>query len=652
MGIGDSGGAAPKIARRAALRWFAPAALLLMLSPFALTGAAKAADSSTPPDLSQLSIEDLSKVDISSVTKSSEALSDAPAAIYVISHDDIIRSGARTIPEILRLAPNLEVAQINASQYAISARGFNGQLADKLLVLIDGRIVYSPLYAGVYWDLQYVLPEDIERIEVISGPGATLWGANAVNGVINIITRKSSDTQGGMVEAGVGNYERRGSTQYGGALSSDLTYRAYAEDAAHDSFRTSVGTSGDDAWTMPQGGFRMDWNPPGDLVTAQGDTYHMSESQSGAANFSMSGQDVLGRWQHDLGGGSSLQLLSYFDQSRRFTQGAGGGFSLDTYDIEVQHSFNLGGWNDIVWGAGDRIDSYNIVGVPVFYFAPTSRTLNLSDIFAQDTVSLLDSLKLILGTKLEHEPYTGYALLPSGRISWKPIDNVLVWSAVSRAVRAPTPFDRDAQLGGSPPILVGGEDFQPEKLTAYELGTRIQPLPELSFSISTFYNDYDQLRSVEYSPVTLLPLYWGNMMYGNSYGVETWGTYRVTDWWRLSAGLNVQHENFKFRSGSAMITGSLASPGDDPNHQASLRSSMNLPDGFTLDVDLRNVGKLHAPYVPSYFELNGRVGWQVTKSVELSLSAMNLLHSEHVEFVASPTVEIPRSFFVDVKWRF
>jgi iron complex outermembrane receptor protein len=644
--------AALKTARRAAHRRLAPAALLLILSPVALTGAAKAEDSSAPPDFSQLSIEDLSKVDISSVTKSSEALSDAPAAIYVISHDDIIRSGARTIPEMLRLAPNLEVAQINANQYAISARGFNSSLADKLLVLIDGRIVYSPLYAGVYWDVQYVLPEDIERIEVISGPGATLWGANAVNGVINIITRKSSDTQGGVAEAGVGNHERRGSIQYGGTPANNFSYRAYADSAANDSFRTATGMGANDSWTMPQGGFRLDWTPPGDSVTAQGDIYHLSESEPGSPNDSIGGQNLLMRWDHDLGGGESLQLLTYWDETQRFTESGGGGFDLNTFDVEVQHSFNVAGWNDIVWGAGDRASAYKIDGIPSIIFVPSTRTLNFSDIFAQDTISLPESLKLTLGLKLEDEPYSGPALLPSVRLSWKASSDVLFWSAVSRAVRAPTPFDRDLQLGGSPPILVGGQDFQPEKLTAYEIGTRVQPLPELSFSISGFYNDYDQLRSVEYSPVTLLPLYWGNMMYGDSYGVEAWGTYRITDWWRLSAGLNLQHENFKFRPGSAMITGSIASPGDDPNHQASLRSSMNLPEGFTLDVDLRNVGKLHAPYVPSYFELNGRIGWQMTKSVEVSFSAMNLLHAQHVEFASSPSVEIPRSFFVDVQWRF
>jgi iron complex outermembrane recepter protein len=642
--------------RRRAAAATTGAAAFLLLTAFD-TPVARAADAppdGAPPDLGRLSIEELTDIQVSSVAKSLESLNDAPAAIYVITHDDIIRSGATTIPEILRLAPNLEVAQLSSSSYAISSRGFNGQLANKLLVLIDGRSVYSPLYAGVYWDVQYVLPEDIERIEVISGPGATLWGANAMNGVINIITRKAADTQGGVLEAAGGNLGGRASLQYGGTLPHNLTYRVYSEGAVGEALTTSNGTSSHDAWSMPQGGFRMDWTPPGDAVTFQGDIYSATEQQLGQPDSAIAGRNLLARWEHQLEGDASLQFLGYWDETRRFTYAGGGGVALTTYDAELQHSFKVGSWNEFVWGAGDRIESYQIVGANTFFFAPDSRTLNLTDVFAQDTMSLTDQLKLILGTKVENEPYSGLELLPSGRISWKVTDTALLWSAVSRAARAPTPFDRDlVEKVGATDFLIGGANFQPEKLTAFEFGTRAQPLKHLSFSISTFYNIYDQLRSIEVAPNGgFLPLHFGNMMYGDTYGVEAWATYQLTDWWRISAGMNVQHENLKFRSGSSGL-GGIAFAGDDPNHQESIRSSMNLTDDITWDADLRNVGKLPSPEVPNYFELNSRLAWHATKSFVVSLTGMNLLHAHHVEFdMSTGAVEIPRSFLIQTQWRF
>jgi iron complex outermembrane receptor protein len=613
----------------------------------------RGAQAQSVEELKTLSIEQLANIEITSVSKSSEKLSDAAAAIYVISHDDIIRSGATTLPEMLRLAPNLEVAQLNANTYAISARGFNvgnnASMSDKLLVLIDGRTVYTPLFAGVYWDMQGVLPENIDRIEVISGPGATLWGANAVNGVINIITRDSADTQGGVLDVGAGNLQRGASLQYGGRLNPNLTYRAYADGYYFSPNKTAAGTDSNDAWSKPQGGFRLDWSPQGDRVSVQGDVFQASEEPGR----SIAGRDLVANWQHQLEGGSSFEAQAYYDVAKRYGDDGSGGFTVDTYDLTLQHKFSLGGWNSIVWGVGDRIISYEIENTPSLLFEPAGRTLNLANIFIQDTLALSSSVKLTLGMKLENEPYTGPETLPTVRISWKATDDVLLWSAVSRAVRAPTPVDRDIiERIGTTDILHQSFDFMPETLTAFEAGTRVQVTPRASFSISTFYNLYDDLRSLEITPGTVLPLRWGNMMEGLVYGVEVWGDYRVTDWWRLSAGFNIQHEHLRFKPGSSEI-GGLPFAADDPNHQASLRSSVDFGKGVSWDAFLRYVGKLPNPGVPEYVELNTRVAWAVTPYLEFAVSGFNLLHSRHPEFVeAGITDQVPRSFYVETRVRF
>jgi iron complex outermembrane receptor protein len=597
--------------------------------------------------LRDLSIEQLANIEISSVSKAAEPLSDAPAAIYVISHDDIMRSGAATIPEMLRMAPNLEVAQINADNYAISARGFNAglnaSLSNKLLILVDGRSVYTPLFGGVYWDMQGVPPEDIERIEVISGPGATLWGANAVNGVINIITRKSSDTQGGVLELGGGNLARTASLQYGGQLAPNLTYRIHAEGSDYSAFQLPGGRDAHDDWSKPSGGFRIDWTPPGDTVSLQGDIFHAQEDPDG----SVGGRDLVATWQHQLDGGSSLQLLAYYDKESRFNDDGAGGFEIDTYDIELQHSFALGGWNAIVWGAGDRVFSYEFENTALKLLPPT-RTLNLANVFAQDTISVTDRLKLTVGLKTGVEP------MPSLRASWKATDSILLWGAMSRAVRSATPVDRDLhEFLGSTDYLDGSNRFQPEILTSYELGTRVQASPRVSFSVSGFYNIYDDLRTIGLTAGNPqgVPLFFNNQAAALVYGVEVWGNYSVTDWWRLSAGFNIQHEHIHFQ-GNGGLAG-LGFVADDPNHRASLRSSIDFGGGVTWDATLRYVGALHHPALADYGELDMRLGWKVTPDVEVSVAGSNLLHDRHAEFFEDgESDEIPRSFFIDTRWRF
>ena len=606
-------------------------------------------------DLQAMSIDELANVDVWSVAKTRQPLSDAPASIYVIDHDDIVRSGATTIPEILRLAPNLEVYQTSASGYVVTARGFNGNpaaqsYANKLLVLIDGRSVYSPLFSGVFWDMQDVLPDDIDRIEVVSGPGATLWGANAVNGVINIITKRPGETQGALAEVQAGGYERNAAARYGGAIGDKLRYRVYIRAVEQDQTRTAAGLRAQDDWSRTQGGFRVEWTPgERDMINLQGDAYGGGHGQFNLPDENISGRNILARWIHSARNGNSLQVQGYYDFVERRTEDHGGYFNANTFDLDVQHSLALGSRNKLVWGGGVRATRIHLVGNDSLMFRPQRRTLLLGNVFAQDTLTLSSKLDLVAGLKLEHDPYAGLSVLPNLRLSWKPVKPVLLWGAVSRAVRAPTPFDVDVveRLGGID-FLVGNKDFRTEKLTAFELGARVQPASGLSLSLSGYYNLYDDLRSVEFTPITLLPLYWGNKLKGHSYGLDAWADFRVASWWKLSAGAQFLHEKLHFKPGATGILG-VNQNGNDPARRFSLRSSMTLGHGLTLDAFLRAMSKQPDPHVPAYAELSGRLGWTVSSHLELSVSGSNLLHKQHIEYAGG--AKIPRRVLAGIKWR-
>ena len=603
-------------------------------------------------ELQQLSISELANVDVSSVSKASQPLSQAPASIYVITHDDIIRSGATNLPEILRLAPNLFVAQSNATNYVITARGFSGNslvqsFSDKLLVLIDGRTIYTPIFSGVYWDMQGVLPEDIDRIEVISGPGATLWGANAVNGVINIVTKKSYETQGGFAEIGGGNLERYAAVRYGGRINDSLSYRVYAQGVYETDTPTAAGAPQQDHWSRPQGGFRLDWTPgSADALTLQGDAYYGST----ATTSTIGGGNVTARWNHSWQDGSSLQVQAFYDRVVRGNDLTGGTpLWQNIYDLDVQDSLNLGARHQLVWGGGLRFTQYRIAGEGGLQFAPTARVLNLSDAFVQDTITLAKPVKLVVGLKLEDDPYSGLSALPSVRLVLTPSQNLMLWAAASRAIRSPTPFDTDVQETVAGVLQVrGNPQFQPEKLTAYEVGLRAQPWSRLSFSVSGYFNVYNDLRNIEITPTTLFPLYWGNGIEGYTYGLEGWGRFQAASWWRLTAGLDLLSEHLKFAPGATALV-PISQDVDDPKRQATLRSSMNLGPKVTLDADLRYVGVLPDPHVPSYVELNGRIGWALNPHLELAVSGFNLLHAHHREDFAG---EVSRSVFAELRMHF
>lgn len=604
-----------------------------------------------PVDFSHMSIEELADIEISSVSKKKESLSDAAAAIFVITQEDIRRSGYTSIPEVLRLAPNLQVARVDSSQYAITARGFNSTTANKLLVLIDGRTVYTPLFSGVFWDVQDVMLQDVERIEVISGPGGALWGSNAVNGVINIITRSAHATQGALLNAGVGTEERGGAARYGGKLNENTAFRVYAKGFERDGTETANGMDVHDRWHKQQAGFRLDSGGEGDKVTLQGDIYDGEQDQLVNNDKTISGANFLGRWNRALGGDDNLQVQAYFDRTRRDYPGL---FreQLDTYDLDIQHRFSWGNDHDIVWGGGYRVMEDSVTNSATLGFLPTHRSLKLANLFLQDSIALSEQLKLTLGAKLEHNSFSGTEAQPSARLAYKINDKSLVWTAVSRAVRTPSRIDTEFFAQSGPISLVGNEDFDSEELTAYEIGYRAEPAANLSFSVSTFYNDYDELRSIELSPGGVLPLVIGNKMRGNAYGLEFWGTYRVNDWWRLSAGYNYIKKDLELASDSS-DTLSIAGAETDPRFQFSLRSSMNLAPNVELDVSLRTIDGLDVGDVPSYTALDARLGWAVTKKIALSLSGFNLLDREHPEFGNAATrSELKRNVYMEVTWQF
>jgi iron complex outermembrane receptor protein len=625
----------------------------------------------SPEAYKKMSLEELMNLDVTSVSKQPEPYGQAPAAIQVITGEDIERSGASSIPEALRLADNLDVAQKGSAGWAISARGFNTDLANKLLVLMDGRSVYTPLYSGVFWDVQDYLLEDIDRIEVISGPGGTLWGANAVNGVINITTKSAKDTQGFYVESGGGSWlEDFVGARYGGTLASNVYYRVYGKYFDRGSEVFSNGASASDSWRMGQGGFRIDSEAsPQNPLTLQGDFY-LGDEKSTTGDTRTGGGNVLGRWSHTFSDDSDMSLQLYYDRTHIaipkpavFLDAAGIlRDDLDTYDLDFQDRFHLWQRNNIIWGLGYRF-THDVVGsAPSVTFVPTVLDQNLFSGFVQDEIKLQEKLFLTLGTKLEHNDYTGFEVEPSARIQWNATSKQMFWGAISRAVRTPSRIDHDLRqpLGGPlPDLLDGGTNFTSETLIAYELGYRAELTKKISASISVFYNDYNDIRSSSVDLPSSL-LVFKNNLEGDTYGFEWSGDYQILNWWRLHGGYDLLKEDIHVKPGETDFSNGLNETAD-PQQQFSIRSSMDLPENVDLDAALRWVDTLHnnngpnPGTVPSYFELDLRIGWHPTKNLEFSIVGQNLLHDQHAEygFPGSATTEdIVRSVYGKVSWQF
>lgn len=654
------------------------------------------AESSDLSAYKQMSLSDLMSLDVTSVSLAPQPYGDAPAAIQVITNDEIIRSGASSIPEALRLADGLDVAQENSHDWAISARGFDANLGNKLLVLIDGRAIYTPLYGGVLWNTQDYLLEDIDRIEVVSGPGGTLWGANAVNGVINITTKSAKDTQGLYAEAGGGSsLEDFEALRYGGTLAPNVYYRVYAKYDDRASEVLPDGADADDTYVMGQGGFRIDAYPsPENTWTVQGDHYNGGEDEGATGDARFNGDNLLGRWTDDPGDGSESSLQAYYDRtylaqpfgasppSPPYYTGFPAASLIDqlyTYDVEFQRHLRAGGRHKIVWGLGYRFTHESDEDLSTVRFLPPDLDQNLYSGFAQDEIALEDDLSLTVGSKVEHNDYTGFEFEPSTRLQWNPASRQMVWAAVSRAVRTPSRYDRDLEVASGlvnapapyqfpAAYLAGNPDFVSETVIAYELGYRAELGPSVSTSVSAYYNDYDDLRSTSATPTTATyvfpyPVFFQNNLEGDTDGAEVSADWQVLPRWRLHAGYDLLQEHLFVRPGEVSATGANNETAD-PRHQWDLRSSMDLPGRIDLDAALRGVGALTIDdgptgglatgTVPAYVELDARLAWRATGRLELSVVGDNLLHDRHQEYgYPSPTTEeIERSVYGEAAWHY
>ena len=600
-------------------------------------------------DLVELSVEQLSQITVTSVARREQRLSDAPAAVYVITNEEIRRSGVTSLPEALRLAPNLQVARADTNQYAISARGFNNVLANKLLVMIDGRTVYSPLFSGVFWDAQHVMLEDIDRIEVISGPGATLWGANAVNGVINVITKRAEETQGALVAAGAGNLERQGSARWGGRIGETGRFRVYGTFTDRDNSKLTSGAPVQDASENFQAGFRTDWGSADSRFTVQGDAYRNDVDQLPGGSRDLSGANVIARWQRQWNHQTAIRIQAYYDLVERNQPGAIND-KLHTWDLDAQYEFPLGRAHQFLVGMGARYmrDDLQNLG-PALAFVPASRNLQRRHVFVQDGIGLSDTVDLTLGLKVEYNNYTDWEVLPSIRASWRLAPTQMLWTALSRAVRAPSRVDREFFAPANPPFqLAGGPDFESEVANVVEAGIRGQPASSLSYSFTVFHHDFDRLRTTEPAPGGAVAR---NGMEGRLNGISGWGSYRVNSAMRLHGGFSRFWEKRSLDSGVTSIGGTAAA-GNDPEYWWHLGSSINFTPRHELDVRVRRVGSLPNGPVPTYTAVDARFGWKVSRELELSLTVQNMTDPGHPEWgPPSNRAEIERAAFIKLLWR-
>jgi iron complex outermembrane receptor protein len=651
------------VGRGRACRVGAAALALALLPDLARAGA--------PSDqpLTALSVEELVNLEVTTVSKKAEPRLRAAAAVYVITREEILRSGATTIPEALRLAPGVEVARLDSHTWAISIRGFNSTTANKLLVLLDGRSLYTPLYSGVFWDVQDTLLEDVERIEVVAGPGGALWGANAVNGVINIITRRADESQGGLLAVGGGTEERAfGAARYGGRLGERAHARGYLKGSERGADVLADGRDAGDAWRSAQGGFRVDWQEGDDALTAQGDAYS-GKLLDGATG--VGGGNLLARWERTLSARDTLQVQAYWDHTdRRLARTLAA--HRDTWDVDLQHHLALPGRHDVVWGLGWRVTSDDNENSAVVAFLPARRTDHLFSAFAQDEIALWgDRASLTLGSKVEHNDYTGFEVQPSLRLATYPSERQTWWAALSRAVRTPSRLDSDLVItspiplpGGQPPavlVIRGDPDIESEKLLAYEAGWRLQPTERVLVDLALFHNRYTDLRSNEPEPTVVVPTPTPHILFASHLANGLLGTARgatLAVQWSAGTALLLRSSYTRLdldlhaRAGSTDRSTARSTEGSSPHHQLGLASYLTLPRHAFASAVVRWVDELPAVGVDDYASLDVALGWQPSARLELSLVGQDLLDDHHREFARAGSRELQRGVYLKAAWRF
>jgi iron complex outermembrane receptor protein len=633
--------------RAKARRGFA-AGVALVCALTSMPPAVRAAEPSQK-GYADLSLEELATVLITTVSRRPQAIAGAPAAVFVITGDDLRRSGASTLAEGLRLAPMLQVAQLNARDHAISTRGFGSVIANKLLVMIDGRTVYSPLFSGVFWDAQDLILEDIEQIEVVSGAGGATWGTNAVNGVINILTRKAGDTQGVLAKVGAGSEDRTLVARYGFAPGERSHMRIYAKALERSDTQLVGGGSAEDGWRRSQAGFRGDWASGADVYTLQGDAYHgKSETRPIFGAVTLSGANLLARWSRRVDDSTDFDLQTYYDRTERVDN-----FLLQEraqlFDLEAKGRHVAGVHRWLVGGnyrhGRDAFDP----GV-YFAFVPPRVSQSWYSLFAQDELRVASNLQLTLGLRFEHNPYTAWESLPSARLGWSATPQDLFWTSVSRAVRSPARLDREIVFPTAPPyVIAGGPQFRSELATTVELGYRGQPSGRFSWAATAFVTDYRRLRSAQLDAQGVITI--ENGIEGRVHGLQADAQWQVDRDWRLRGGFALLNKHLGLVAGSNDPTGP-SNLGDDPRAQWSLRSSHRIGERVEVEGAVRHVGSLPQPAVASYTALDLRIGWRVANGVDLSLTGRNLFDPGHVEYRQDPyTSEIPRSIVLGLRWQ-
>jgi iron complex outermembrane receptor protein len=607
-------------------------------------------------DLKRLTIEELMQLDVTSTARRAEPVGTTPAAISVITSDDIRRSGVTTIADALALADGVHVARFNNGSWSISARGFNGSTSNKLLVMVDGRTVYSPLFAGVFWNtVDYVL-EDIDRIEVIRGPGATLWGANAVNGVVNIITRHSRDTRGAYLNVSAGNEDHALiEARYGGGRG-ETTWRLYGKLADRDEQAFSTGGPAGDARRRGQAGFRVDsGSGTATRWALMGNAFHSRDHLPDRPAAEFTDLSLQGRWSASTSARSRVDLQSYYRREyrrvpRQLTH------YIDTVDVDAQHAFAAGRRHNLVWGGGFRVNNDNAHGSAVIRLTPASRTYPLASAFVQDEFAVVPQRTLLTaGIKYEHNVFSGGQLQPNVRARVLLPAGQVLWGAVSHAVRRPTRFDDDIEVLGTGGVVLirGSDDFEAESLIATEIGYRVQPYAGLSVDATYFSHHFDRLRSQEAPLVGLLPITIGNTLDGQSDGIETGVNLQPVTWWRTHVSYTWMRSRIERDPDSRDVSGGV-NERNDPSYLFSVRTAIDLSPDVELDVFVRAVDSLPNPPVPAFGEMNVRLGWRVTPNVELWGAGQDLLHDQHAEF-GTPIprrVEFERGVRVGTTWRF
>jgi len=649
---------------------------IIMASVFPVFGQATAS-------LMEMSIEELMQIKIVSVSKREQKISDTAAAVSVITADDIRRAGALTIPDALRMVPGVEVAHINANKWAISIRGFNGLYSNKLLVLIDGRSVYTPLFSGVYWDIQDTMIEDIERIEVVRGPGGSLWGANAVNGVINVVTKHASETQGGLITAGGGSHNRAfGALRYGVELGDNAWLRLYGKDFKRTAFKNSVGNAAFDEWRIPRGGMRLDWNPSSkSRVRLSAEAYKGYAEQSISLpslippytqvindRARVSGGFMNANWAHDFSENNDAHIQFSYERSSRREVTLGQ--QLDIFDIDAEHHMEVDTHN-LTWGLGYHLTRDRMDNSLTIIFSPTEHSYGYYSWFVQDEISFADGRGVLtLGSKFLHDSYTGFDYQPSGRIHWNLSERQQLWGAVSRVVQTPSRLtDMRINFLNIPPATVlaimPSDTLDSQKMIAYEVGWRAQPSESLSLDMTGFYHDYKSLiTNIPGTPFfepaprphLVLPLLQSNQLDGHSFGAELEVKWQAQDWWRLIGVYGYQNMNLKHAAGTTIAASAQA--GNSPRQSFSIRSQFNLPSDTTFDMNYYYTGKLRNLNVSANNRVDLRLAWRPVKAMQLSLVVQNLLDSRTFEFstsAASSGVQVsavPRSVYSKIEWEF